>query len=554
MKRLPAAYSLFFLLLSVLLAPCNAAAAGQSPRKVLLLTSYHQGDRWNDSVVQGVREALEALDSVSLSIENLDMRRYTNQDHSRMTKEYIRAKYQDRPQDLVLVSDDPALNFLLTVREDLFPNTPVVFCGINNFTPKRIQGQHSITGINEALSLEATLELALKLFPKTTRIMAVVSDTEASGRANLQEYRAAAARMKGRVQFDELLNITYKEAPDILNRLPKDSLVLRLINLLKPEGGYVSIQDSIRTLSAHAPVPVFTLWSFDLGDGALGGYVSSGQDQGRTAGNLAIRILDGQEAEQIPVIMDSPNVPMFDYRVMERFGLKDSALPKGSVVLNQQISLWKEYRLWLLGIALFCGLQTFLILTLLTRGKRLHAANAALEESEHFTRSLLETIPIPVFYKGRDGLYQGFNKAFLNFYGKSRDGLIGKSVFDITAPDMADAHHVHDMELIENPGTKIYPYKVKTSQGDLRDVIFHKASLTDEHGSVTGLIGAILDVTELKLMERRNQVLADIIKRSKDFIGVADIRKKAFFVNPAGQALLGLDDDDAVAKTKIMWP
>ncbi|MEE4136650.1 MAG: ABC transporter substrate binding protein, partial [Desulforhopalus sp.] len=500
-KRLPAAYLLFFLLLSVLFAPCDAAAAGQSPRKVLLLTSYHQGDRWNDSVVQGVRQALGGIESVRLSIENLDMRRYTNQDHIQMTMEYLRGKYHARPQDLILVSDDPALNFLLTVREELFPDTPVVFCGVNNFTPKRILGQQSITGINEALSLDATLELALKLFPKTTRIFAVVSDTEASGRVNLQQYRTAAARMKSLVQFDELLNITGENAPEILSRLPKDSLVLRLINILKPEGGYLSIQDSIRILSTHAPVPVFTLWSFDLGDGALGGYVSSGQDQGHTAGNLAIRILEGQEAEQIPVIMNSPNVPMFDYKIMERFGLKESALPKGSVVLNHQLTMWEQYWDWLLGIALFCGLQTFLILNLLTRGKRLHAANAALGESEHFTRSLLETIPVPVFYKGRDGHYQGFNKAFLKFLGKSNEELIGKSVFDITSPDMAKVYHAHDMELFENPGTQIYPYQIKTSQGDLRDVIFHKASLTEEHGVVTGLIGAILDVTEQKKTE-----------------------------------------------------
>jgi PAS domain S-box-containing protein len=189
---------------------------------------------------------------------------------------------------------------------------------------------------------------------------------------------------------------------------------------------------------------------------------------------------------------------MFDDNVMERFGIKRSALPNGSVVLNSQVSMLEQYWGWFLGIALFCVLQTFLILTLLTRGQRLHAANAALRESEHFTRSLLETIPIPVFYKGRDGHYQGFNQAFFTFYGKSKEELVGKSAFDLTSPDMAKVYHAHDMELFENPGTQIYPYGVKTSQGDWRDVIFHKASLTDEYGSVTGLIGTILDVTEQK--------------------------------------------------------
>jgi len=551
-KRSPAVGLLFFsLLLTVLLTPQYYATADPFPRQVLLLTSYHQGDRWNDSMVQGVRETLGSLESVNLAIENLDLRRYTDPENAQAIKEYLRAKYQGKPQDLVLASDDPALNFLLAVREDLFPTAPVVFCGINNFNPKLIQGQSNITGVNETLSLEATLELAMKLFPQTTRIMAVVSDTEISGRINLEHFRTVAAQMKERVQFGELLNMTDKDAPDILSRLPENSLVLRLINLLNSEGGYLSIQDSIRILSTHAPVPVFTAWSFDLGEGALGGYVASSQEQGRTAGNLAIRILGGQGADQIPVVMDSPNVPMFDFKVMERFGLKESSLPQGSVVLNHQVSVWEQYWGWLLGFVVIAVLQTFLIVTLLNSGKKLRAANASLQDSEHFTRSLLEAIPVPVFYKGRDGRSQGFNQAFLHFYGKNKDELIGKSVFDITPLDIAKVYHAKDMELFEKPGIQVFPYEVKTSQGDLRDVIFHRASLIDEHGVVTGLIGAILDVTELKRMEKRNQVLADIIRHSQDFIGVADMKQMAFFVNPAGQALVGLDGDEAVAKTTI---
>lgn len=153
---------------------CSTVDHKHLSKSVLLLASYHQGDRWNDSMVRGVREALETHESVSLSIEDLDLRRYTGQDHSRMTTEYMRAKYQGRSQDLVLVSDDQALNFLLAVRDDIFP--------------------------------------------KTIRIMAVVSDMEAGGRTNLEQYRAAAAGMKGRVQTDELLNMTDKAAPDIRRR------------------------------------------------------------------------------------------------------------------------------------------------------------------------------------------------------------------------------------------------------------------------------------------------------------------------------------------------
>ena len=60
-----------------------------------------------------------------------------------------------------------------------------------------------------------------------------------------------------------------------------------------------------------------------------------------------------------------------------------------------------------------------------------------------------------------------------------------------------------------------------------------------------------IDITDRKRMERQYEVLANIIQRSHDFIGVADLSKKPFFVNPAGQKMVGLKGDEEVARTKI---
>ena len=501
MKRRHYTGLLFLLLLAALLAPRDAAAVVSTPKKVLLLTSYHQGDRWNDSVVQGVRETLGPLESISLSIENLDMRRYTDQKHRHLTTEYIRAKYQGRPQDLVLVSDDPALDFLLTVREDLFPTTPVVFCGVNNFTPKRIQGQSNITGVNEALSLEATLELALKLFPRTTRIMAVVSNTEASARTNLEHYRTVATRMKGRVQFGELLNMTDKEAPDILSNLPKDSLILRLTTFLKPEGGFLSIEDGSRIISASASVPVFTGWSFDLGNCALGGYVSSGLDQGRTAGYLAIRILEGEKADQIPVVMDSPNVPMFDYKVMERFGIKESDLPKGSVVLNLKVSVWEEYWAWLLGIALVCGLQTVLVFSLLYHRRLARKVTATLSESENNHKLILCKMQESLSVIDGDGNFLLANStASKNLTGGDVENIIGQNIRQLIPEEQSCKLLATYRQVIDSGAPLVQEVLVTVPQGDRW---FYNTLQPLEYGErkIKALLSISLDITERKRAE-----------------------------------------------------
>ena len=172
-------------------------------------------------------------------------------------------------------------------------------------------------------------------------------------------------------------------------------------------------------------------------------------------------------------------------------------------------------------------------------------AEEALRESERFLSLLLETIPVPVFYKDRDGRYQGFNKAFEVFFRKSKEELIGKSVFDINPSDLAKIYHAKDTELFENPGIQIYDSKVKNIHGDMRDVIFHKASLTDEHGVVTGLVGAVLDMTDRKRAEEALRRSENLIRRVFEILPIglwiADKNGKLLQGNPAGVAIWGAE-------------
>jgi PAS domain S-box-containing protein len=128
-------------------------------------------------------------------------------------------------------------------------------------------------------------------------------------------------------------------------------------------------------------------------------------------------------------------------------------------------------------------------------------AEVAQQESEAFLNSLLDAIPIPVFYKDKTGRYLGFNRAYETFFGATKDSLIGKTAFDISPPELAEAYYAKDRELFEGEGAQQYESRVKNSLGVVRDVIFSKAVFTDRQGAIIGLIGAILDITERKLAE-----------------------------------------------------
>lgn len=119
-----------------------------------------------------------------------------------------------------------------------------------------------------------------------------------------------------------------------------------------------------------------------------------------------------------------------------------------------------------------------------------------LRENKKFFEVLLEFMPTPVFYKDINGKYMGFNRAFEDFFGKTKDDLLGKSVFDINPYEFAKIYHTKDAELFEKQAIQTYETQVKDASGFLHEVIFHKATIINLAGEPTGLIGTILDITE----------------------------------------------------------
>ena len=171
-----------------------------------------------------------------------------------------------------------------------------------------------------------------------------------------------------------------------------------------------------------------------------------------------------------------------------------------------------------------------------------------LRENKAFLATLLNAIPAPVFYKDIQGGYLGFNRAFEEFFGKTRDQLIGKSAFDISPRELAEVYHAKDAELLQNPGTQIYDSQVKDACGALHDVAFHKATFTDADGRVLGLIGVILDITERKQTE---QALAEeairrriLFEQSRDGIVVLDQNGKVYEANQRYAEMLGYSAEE----------
>ncbi len=148
-----------------------------------------------------------------------------------------------------------------------------------------------------------------------------------------------------------------------------------------------------------------------------------------------------------------------------------------------------------------------------------------------FLGTLIENLPLPIFYKDAEGRYQGCNRAFENLLGRPRSEIIGKSVYDMAAPEIAARYHEMDAELFAAPGTQTYEWLVSNPQG-VRSVVFHKASYCDADGKVAGLLGGISDITELKqiqaeLQQHRDHLEALVLERTQQLAQAKEVAETA---------------------------
>jgi len=129
-------------------------------------------------------------------------------------------------------------------------------------------------------------------------------------------------------------------------------------------------------------------------------------------------------------------------------------------------------------------------------------AEDSLQSALRFQQQILDAIPIPVFFKNEKYVYLGCNRSFEQFMGLERSRIVGKTVFDLAPPELAQIYHEKDASLIAHPGMQVYECEVENKAlREKRRVVFHKATFEDPDSGKSGIIGGVIDITERKQAE-----------------------------------------------------
>lgn len=522
-----------------------------APRRVLVIHSYNQEFPWTRLTDQALRETLDASGlSIEYFTEYLDTKRSDPAVAFGEMERVCARKFKALAFDVVFVSDNDALDFILSRREQLCPNVPIVFSGINRYSPELLAGHRRITGVAEETEMAGTVELALRLHPRARRVVGV-SDDLTSARLHMAQFKNLAPRYEGRAEFVALEGLSTGELLDALKTLPPDSIVLHFSFFRGTEGRQYSLRESVEIVTANSPAPVYTLWDWKVDWGVVGGDVASGTHQGKLAAQLILRILGGESADDIPVLRERTTVPMFSYPAMTRFGLTEALLPSGSVVLHLPPSYYRDHRSLVLGGGAFIGLQMIVISTLLLSIFRRKRAETALHESEVKYRSIFENAIEGIFRSTPEGRFLGVSPSFARMYGYESPEELMEAVRDIGKDIYTDPGD--RARLIERLGesdlVSEFEQKVRRKDGSIGWVSVSARAVRGRSGELLYLDGFAVDVTERKQAEgellRQTTLFRNLFEGSPEAIAILDDEDRVLEVNRSFEAIFGYSDAEA---------
>ncbi len=315
----------FIILLFVVLFQNCRQPKTEKP-KIVYVNSYHRGHPSSDEIMDAIIDGFPT-DSFELSTFIMDTKRNSSQDYieNKAAQLYYSISFID--PDIVLVSDDNALKYLI---KPYFSESdpPVVFCGIN-WSDKEYDLQAvKVTGMLEILPLADVLLTMKSYYPWMKKLLVLNENTTTSRKEKLlldtlfnrvgvsAEHELVDDFDSWKTSFikgNEMYDIIYISTNGAIKDWDKD--------------------EAVKFINQHITVPVVTCEDFMM-PYAVVGMTKVAKEQGIWTATTAKKILNGESPSDIPVTRNQESAIWLNTRLAEKINFQPDSefLKKAKIV------------------------------------------------------------------------------------------------------------------------------------------------------------------------------------------------------------------------------
>jgi PAS domain S-box-containing protein len=548
--------SLLFLV--CLVVQTNVSAQLKQTRRVLI---FNELGSWSPRVANINQEIFSALENLPYHIEfyteDLDANLFQDEAAQRQFRDWYFRKYQDRKPDLIIAVGPSPIKLLVASHEMLAPHTPIVFWGSAQEFAEPPKLDSDFTGVWGTAQPEKTLEAVLHLQPRTKHVMVV------GGVAPYDRHLETLAReqfrnYESKLEFTYLTDLAMPDLLERLKRLPRNTIVYHTSILQDAAGTHFDDDtQSVPMVVSAANAPVFAVDEEDVGRGTVGGDVFSSSLAGRVAAGMAARILNGEKPQDIPIVRGA-NIYLFDWRALRRWGLKESDLPPGSVVLDREPTFWEAYQPYIIAGILVLLAQALAIAALLwQRAKRKQTEAQLIRYSDQLRLAMESGKAVGWEWdltSGRDSWFGDLRTMF----GIPSDTFSGKvgDFFRFVHPEdqkrvseaMARARQNHEVYTAE--------FRVVRVNGALRWIASRGVFEYGENGEATRMMGMAIDITERKKAEEAltssEEKFSKAFRESPLAVTLTSMQNHRYLeVNETFERLIGRRRDEVLGRTPL---
>lgn len=304
--------------------------------------------------------------------ESMDLSRFGSDSYNTLLRDFLRTKYAEKKIDVAVAVMAPALNFLLNYGDQIFPNTPIVFCGLDRGQLGTRALPRNVFGVLVKRQFAPTLEVALRLQPATEGVV-VVSGTTDFDKSLLAAAQKEFRPYENRVSFTYLSELPLEQLLARLSHLPHGDIVLFVSMFRDGSGHPVVPHEVVERVSNAASVPVYAFVDQYLGRGIVGGSLYSFTAHGAETAKMVLRLLTGVVPQQNFSEVSSSKL-MFDWQQMRRWGISEARLPPDSQIYFQELTEFERYPWQIALVTAVVLIQAGLITVLLREHRRRQVA------------------------------------------------------------------------------------------------------------------------------------------------------------------------------------